>query len=233
MFTRFAFYYWGVFIIFWPFWASAQTAAEDPHAHHQHHEQHQHHGHEHHGMRMDMEGAVMNENLEQLPRDCSRIAGEQEIVVRAGKKYAQQFKGTMFSFDQQEWHVDPCAKVTVTFVNEDTARHQWMIHGLPRYLYPEGMFHMEVNGGAQKTGTFIVPSAKKTYLVHCDVAQHMEKGMKAQLKVGGGDGDLPSIPGVTRYRQLDSYPVQWNWGTVALLFMAGLCGVGVILFVMR
>jgi hypothetical protein len=41
--------------------------------------------------------------------------------------------------------------------------------------------------------------------VHCDIAQHMEKGMKAQLKVGKGDGDLPSIPGVTDYVIQDDY----------------------------
>ncbi|MGE0679473.1 MAG: copper oxidase [Candidatus Binatia bacterium] len=205
----------------------AQAPVEDPHAHHMHHD------HEHHGMRMDMDGSVMNENVDQLPRDCPKITGERELFVRAGKKYAQQLRGTMFSYDQREWNVDPCTKVTVTLVNEDNARHQWMVHGLPRYLYPEGMFHLEVNGGAQKTGTFIVPSARKTYLVHCDVAQHMEKGMKAQLKVGGGDGDLSSIPGVTRSRQSDKYPVQWNGGAAALLLVAGLCGVGVIMFALR
>jgi FtsP/CotA-like multicopper oxidase with cupredoxin domain len=182
---------------------------------------------------MDMDGMVMNENLDQLPRDCPSLSGEQAITVHAGKKYATAFNGTMFSFDRREWTVPPCSKVTITLVNEDQVRHQWMLHGLPRYLYPEGMFHLEANGGRQKTGTFIVPSAKKTYLVHCDIAQHMEKGMKAQLKVGGGDGDLPSIPGVTRSRQADSYPVRWNWGAAALLLVAGLCGVGVIMFALR
>jgi len=33
----------------------------------------------------------------------------------------------------------------------------------------------------------------------------MEKGMKGQMKVGGGDVDLPSIPGVTPYVVQDSY----------------------------
>ena len=54
-----------------------------------------------------------------------------------------------------------------------------MVHGLPRYLYPGGMFHLEANGGDSQTGTFIVPSDARTYLVHCDLPQHMEKGMKA------------------------------------------------------
>jgi uncharacterized low-complexity protein len=148
-------------------------------------------------MMMDMKGMIMNENKEQLPRDCKQISEEVKLTVHGGRKYASKFNGTAFAFDQQEWNVKPCTRITVTFVNDDHVRHQFMVHGLPRYLYPAGMFHMEVNGPGEKTATFIVSSAKKTYLVHCDMAQHMEKGMKAQLKVAGGDGDLPSIPGLT------------------------------------
>jgi hypothetical protein len=83
-----------------------------------------------------------------------------------------------------------------------------MMHGLPKYLYPKGMFHLEVTGPGKVTGTLIFPPGDKTYLVHCDIAQHMEKGMKGQLKIGKGDGDLPSIPGVEKsgYRLL--YPAQ-------------------------
>lgn len=178
--------------------------------------------HMHPHMRMDLEGMVMNENTDRLPRDCAEVAGEQEITVRAGKKYARP--GLMFGYGQHEWNVEPCTKITVTLINEDNARHQWMVHGLPRYLYPQGMFHIEVNGGHSKTGTFLVSSAPKTYLVHCDVAQHTEKGMKAQLKVGGGDGDLPSIPGLTGPRQPDTYPVQWGLWVPGLTLAAGLVG---------
>ncbi|MCS6926858.1 MAG: hypothetical protein NZ578_13245, partial [Candidatus Binatia bacterium] len=191
--------------------------ATDHEAAHQHH---LHHGHE--GMRMDTTGMVMYENREQLPHDCPARAGEQTLTVRAGKTYARAFHGTMFAYDQQEWHVAPCTRVTVTFINEDHIRHQWMVHGLPRYLHPEGMFHIEVSGPGSQTGTFIVPSAPKTYLVHCDVAQHMEKGMKAQLKVGGGDGDLPSIPGITSPRQPDAYPVQGRMWSYSAFLVAGL-----------
>src|SRR6266436_3609304 len=97
---RLTFYFLLLVLIILPISGAAQTSAVDPHAHDRRHE--------HHGMRMDMEGTVMNENQ---------------------------------------------------------VRHQWMIHDLPRYLYPEGMFHIEVNGHGKETGTFIVPSAKKTYLV--------------------------------------------------------------------
>jgi hypothetical protein len=80
-----------------------------------------------------------------------------------------------------------------------------MMHGLPKYLYPKGMFHLEVSGPAKISGTLILPPGDKTYLVHCDIAQHMEKGMKGQLKVGKGSGDLPSIPGVTENVIADDY----------------------------
>ncbi|MBI3248459.1 MAG: copper oxidase [Deltaproteobacteria bacterium] len=192
----------------------AQTPAEDLHAHHMHHD-----GHD-----MDADGMVMNENTDKLPQDCPSLSGEQTITVHAGRKYATAFNGTMFSFDRQEWNVPPCSKVVVTLINDDQVRHQWMVHGLPRYLYVEGMFHLEANGGRQKTGIFIVPSAKKTYLVHCDIAQHMEKGMKAQLKVGGGNGDLPSIPGVTGPRQADLYPAPWSLTELGGFVLAGVVG---------
>lgn len=159
--------------------------------------QHQHQHEHQHGMRMDMEGMVMNENTDKLPKDCTEISEEITLKVKTGIEYAKQFAGTVFGFDKHQWSVKPCARVTVEFENEDEVRHQWMIHGLPKYLYPKGMFHIEVNGLAKKTGTFIVPSSHFTYLVHCDVSQHMEKGMKAQLVVGKGRKDLPSIPGIS------------------------------------
>jgi FtsP/CotA-like multicopper oxidase with cupredoxin domain len=186
----------------------AQAPDEHTGMRHQHHQTRQHDHQDHHTM--DADGMVMNENTGQLPKDCEKIAGEEQITVRAGKKYAQPFNGTMFGYDRREWRVPPCAKITVTLINDDHVRHQWMIHGLPRYLYPEGMFHLEANGAAQKSGTFIVPSSAKTYLVHCDIAQHTEKGMKAQLKVGKGNGDLPSIPGLTSPRHPDWYSEQEN-----------------------
>ena len=56
-----------------------------------------------------------------------------------------------------------------------------------------------------RPGVFIVPPEHRTYLVHCDIAQHMEKGMKGQLKVGRGSGDLWGIPGVSGAFFADSY----------------------------
>ncbi len=158
------------------------------------------------GHLMDMDGGmVMGQNTDELPGGCESISEDKEITVHAGHKYAEKFPGTMFAFDIQEYQFKPCTKLTVHFINDDEVRHQWMMHGLPKYLYPKGMFHLEVSGPGEVTGTLILPSDDKTYLVHCDIAQHMEKGMKAQLKVGKGSGDLPSIPVVTPYAIADDY----------------------------
>lgn len=157
-------------------------------------------------MRMDMKGMVMYENKNNIPKGCPEISEDVTIKVFAGVKYAEPYPGTVFGFDEHQWQAKPCARITVEFTNDDEIRHQWMIHGLPKYLYPEGMFHIEVNGQEKKTGTFIVPNSHFTYLVHCDIAQHMEKGMKAQLKVGNGRKDLPSIPGISSPTFPDSFP---------------------------
>jgi hypothetical protein len=158
------------------------------------------------GHLMEMSGGmVMGQNTETLPGGCDSISETKEITVHAGHKFAEKFPGRMYAFDTQELNFKPCTKLTVHFVNEDHIRHQWMMHGLPKYLYPKGMFHLEVTGPAKISGTLILPPGDKTYLVHCDIAQHMEKGMKAQLKVGSGDGDLPSIPGVTALANPDDY----------------------------
>ena len=158
------------------------------------------------GHLMDMTGGmVMGQNTDTLPGGCDSIAAVKEITVHAGHKYSEKFPGRMFAFDVQEYQFEPCTKLTVNFINDDSVRHQWMMHGLPKYLYPKGMFHLEVTGPGKISGTLIFPPADKTYLVHCDIAQHMEKGMKAQLKIGKGDGDLPSIPGLTAYVIQDDY----------------------------
>ena len=217
--------------------ADHQMDAES-HADHQPHADHQmdaepHAGHQmdaeshagqHHAMRLDASGMVMNENTDELPRGCPRIAGEQHLTVRAGKEFARDFMGTMFTYDQREWTVEPCTRLTVSLINTDEVRHQWMLHGLPRYLYDQGMFTLEVAGKGQKTASFIVPPGSKTYLVHCDVPHHMEKGMKAQLKVGGGDGDLPSIPGISAPRLEDPYTLEWGWAGIGLTLVGGLLG---------
>ncbi len=188
-------------------------------------------GHEH--MIMDEKGMVMNANSDRLPKDCPKISQDVDITIRAGHKYAQKFNGKMFAFDSQSWDVPPCARVNIIFINDDDIRHQLMIHGLPGYLYPQGMLHLELYGAGQLKASLIMPSMKKTYLVHCELPQHMEKGMKAQLKVDGGDGDLPSIPGLTKPVRADSYPVDWNPMVWAMLLACVLVGCLVPILALR
>ena len=178
-------------------------------------------------MRMGDWGMVMNENSQQLPQGCDSIVAEQSITVKAGREYAKAFPGTIFGYDQHSFSLPRCTRVTVNFINEDQIRHQFMIHGLPTYLHPQGMFHMELYGEGEVQGTFITPNTEETYLAHCDVAQHMEKGMKAQVKVGGGNGNLPSIPGVSGQLNKDRYDLDFgfqNMLQVSLLFLLGFVG---------
>jgi plastocyanin len=158
------------------------------------------------GHLMDMDGGmIMGQNKDKLPAGCDKISEDVKIEVHAGRKYSKEFPGTMFGFDKHEWRVKPCARLTVTFVNEDNVRHQWMMHGLPKFMYDKGMFHLEITGPAKITGTLVLPAEDKTYLVHCDIAQHMEKGMKGQLIVGKGSGTFPTIPGITDPAIPDNY----------------------------
>jgi len=168
-----------------------------------------HSGHGSHQMAVDQGGVVMNENHSTLPRDCTEISRDYELTIQAGRKYAADIPGMVFGMSQHEVRAEPCSRITVTFVNDDEVRHQWMVHGLPNYLYPAGMFHIEASGGQSRTGTFIVPGVEQTYLIHCDMAQHMEMGMRGQLVIGAGSGDLWGVSGITdqfyRYSYLPPY----------------------------
>jgi len=165
------------------------------------------HDHDTHRMKLSSSGLVMNNNHDSLPWDCSEISRDHKFVISAGREYARDLPGMVFGMSQHEYRVEPCSRISVTFVNEDEVRHQWMVHGLPAYLYPTGMFHLEAMAGRQVEGTFIVPGDHKTYLIHCDMAQHMEKGMKGQLVVGNGSGNLWGVAGVSdSFRRSDYLP---------------------------
>lgn len=138
---------------------------------------------------------VTNENTDDLPPGCEELQGERSLTVHAGRMHAEQFNGVVFTFDERSWEIDPCTKVTVTFVNEDEIRHQFMVHGT--YPFDPGFFQIEVTGPGQDTGTYITGADPATKLVHCGVRQHQQRGMKAQVLVGGGEGDLPNVPGIS------------------------------------
>jgi hypothetical protein len=174
-------------------------------------------------------GMVMNENHEQLPQGCEKVAGEQDITIKAGREYAKPYPGTIFGYSQHEFSFPKCTRVNVTFINEDDIRHQFMIHGLPTYLHPQGMFHLELYKKGETKGTFITPFTEETYLAHCDLAQHMEKGMKAQVKVGGGSGNLPSIPGISGQLNKDVYDLDMSFGNLALIVVLLVIGLSICL----
>ncbi len=174
-----------------------------------------------HGMQVTSTSFVMNENSDVLPRGCEAISTDYEFTVAAGREFASNAPGTTFGMDVHEWRVEPCSRITVTFINHDQVRHQWMVHGLPKYLYPTGMFHIEAIGGQSQTGTFIVPGDDRNYLVHCDMAQHMEKGMRGQLVVGSGAGDLWGVTGVTDSFYRSSYLPGRSMQFAAAMFVAG------------
>jgi len=182
------------------------------------------------GMRMGEWGMVMNENVKDLPQGCASIVGTKEITIKAGREYAKEFPGTIFGYSQHEFVLPKCTQINVTFINEDDIRHQFMIHGLPTYLHPQGMFHMELYGKGETKGSFITPAADATYLAHCDLAQHMEKGMKAQVVVGDGSGNLPSVPGISGQLNKDSYGMDMSLGNLSLAFVLFLLGLSSCLF---
>lgn len=173
-------------------------------------------------MSIDPAGVVMNENHNELPRDCSQISRDYVLTINAGRKYASDVPGMIFGMSEHEIRVQPCSRIEITFDNEDSVRHQWMVHGLPKYLYPAGMFHIEASGGHSKTGTFIVPGEDQTYLVHCDLAQHMEKGMRGQLVVGKGSGKLWGVAGISDEFYRESYLPSNTPLLAALVFTVSL-----------
>lgn len=185
-----------------------------------------HRRHEGHSMKMRSAGMVMNENHTNLPRDCTGISRDYAFTIRAGTEYARGIPGMIFGLSQHELRVEPCSRIEITFDNEDQVRHQWMVHGLPTYLYPGGMFHIEASGGSTLKGTFIVPAEDRTYLVHCDLAQHMEKGMRGQLVVGRGSGDLWAVQGISDWYYRSSYlPASaswWFWLALLLTFFGSI-----------
>lgn len=175
--------------------------------------------HQHDAMRVSPTGIVMNENTATLPRGCEAVSGDHNFTVHAGRQYSNAEPGVIFGMSPNAIQVEPCSRVTVTFVNDDEVRHQWMVHGLPRYLYPGGMFHIEAMGGQRQTGTFIVPADDRSYLIHCDMAQHMEKGMRGQLTVGRGSGSLWGVVGLSDAFVRANYLPGWSTPALVLTLL--------------
>ncbi len=176
---------------------------------------------------------VMNANPDQLPPHCPEILATKKITVHAGRKYAGDFPGKVFTYDRRVLSFRRCTKLTVTFVNDDDIRHQWMVHGLPPGLYDKGMFSIEVDGPGKETGTFILPFYRRTLLVHCGLPQHMQKGMKAMIKVSDSTVQPGNIPGLTGEWDSYAYPRWQSWWLDLSLLLLGLVAGVVAVFLLR
>jgi hypothetical protein len=137
----------------------------------------------------DDAGLVLHANRERLPEDCAAVSTDIALRVRAGTRHAAA--GQVFGFDSAPPSVPPCARVTLTLVNDDSIRHQWQLLGLPEALHPGGEFLLEANGGQQVSGSFIVPGAAARFPVQCSHADHAVLGMQAWLRV---DAPAPRLP---------------------------------------
>lgn len=184
--------------------------------------------HSHHNMTVAPSGVVMNENRDTLPEGCVEISRKYEFTIRAGRQYADGKPGMIFGLSETEVRVEPCSLVEINFINEDAVRHQWMVHGLPKYLYPTGMFHIEAMGGQSQRGAFIVPPEDRNYLIHCDMSQHMEKGMRGQLVVGKGSGNLWAVAGVSDAFYRAPYLRSDTW-LIALVLAVAAFGVTLLI----
>lgn len=154
---------------------------------------------------------VYDENTDRLPPGCQEISQELAWDVRGGREHAADFDGRTFMFDVRSFDAPSCARVHVTFTNDDDSRHMWMVHG----VYPNGTFLLEADGGQSASGTFITPAEQETLLVHCGIPTHQQQGMKAQILVNGGEGDLPNIPGISGLPEGDQ--------EAPMPLLAGLC----------
>lgn len=140
---------------------------------------------------------VMNANPDRLPPGCDAVQREAAVTIRGGREPAASFPDKTFTYSRRVLDYPGCTRLKVTFVNHDAIRHQWMMHGLPPETYDGGTFNIEVPAEGQETGTLILPAEPTTLMVHCGLPQHMQKGMKAAIRVAGGMGLPPNIPGET------------------------------------
>lgn len=139
----------------------------------------------------DTAGMVLHANAGLLPQDCAAISADVSHTVRAGTRHALPGTAQVFAYDASQWVVPACSRVTVTLVNEDAIRHQWLLQGLPSALYPGGAFLLEANGGQRVSGIFIVPGVAARYPVTSANAQHSALGLQAALVVAAPNPALP------------------------------------------
>ncbi len=142
------------------------------------------------------ETAVFNENSEELPPGCEEVSGDADVTVSAA---SAGYGYPLFEYHPPSVEVDACERVTVTFESQTRVRHQWIVRGLPEDTYPDGYFGVEVDGATEESATFITPGEQVTLPVESSVGSQSESGLRGQVKVDGGDGDVDGIPGLTQH----------------------------------
>lgn len=162
------------------------------------------------------QGRVYDENL-RPPPGCAEIAGVHTMTVVGGRDHVIE-PGRVFGYDAYDFDLPACTQVDVTFVNEDDVRHMWMVHD----VWPNGTFLLEVDGPGRVSGSFVLPAEPTTLLVHCGLPSHQQMGMKAQIRVAGGAGDLPNIQGLAGIPEapIDA-PIEYLAGVAGVLVALG------------
>lgn len=96
-----------------------------------------------------------------------------------------------YTFDEGTWTVPAGQAVDITFKNEGTLEHEWVIVNQGQSITvpfdddDEAKVFWEIEGqpGETATATFTAPATAGTYTIVCGVPGHLEAGMQATLTV--------------------------------------------------
>jgi len=135
------------------------------------------------------------ENDDTAPPGCEAIEGEKEVNVVAvseGTGYP------LYEYSPKVVETEPCTRLSVTFESSTRIRHQFVVEGLPEEVHPDGYFGIEADGGAEETATFVTPGEDTTLPVESTVGNQADSGLRGQIVLGEGDGDIDGVPGVTK-----------------------------------
>lgn len=160
---------------------------------------------------------VVNENTETVPPGCDEVEGSETVTVRvlsSGSGYP------LYEYEPKTVEVGACTELELTLFNENRVRHQYVVRGLPEETYPGGYFGIETEGKAVQSGSLITPADSTTLPVESTVSGQAGAGLRGQIKVAGGDGDTPGVPGVTSHGWEGSGDTETPFGS----FLFGLGG---------
>lgn len=138
---------------------------------------------------------TFNENSEAAPPGCEAVEGEDEVSVAAvsgGAGYP------LYEYSPTVIETEACTRLSVTFESSTRVRHQFVVEGLPEEVYTDGYFGIEADSGAEETATFVTPAEDTTLAFESKVGKQPDSGLRGQIVVGEGNGDVDGVPGVTK-----------------------------------